>query len=120
MAQTVGGLGPERCGYGAGVDGIEWPERDSREWVLGPRGAELEPWEEAVGHLADPDASVAAVLCVPQTAPTIWMRDDAIDDLGVWDVLRQLIVGYDAGERDPGVWTEVLGGQGHLAVLSLG
>ena len=96
----------------------EWPERDSREWLLGPRGAVLEPWEEAVAHLPGVEEGVAAVLCVPQTPPTIWMRDDAVDDLTVWDVLQRAVKSYDAGERDPATWREVLGGEGHLAVLA--
>jgi hypothetical protein len=104
----------------AGVSGIEWPDRDSREWLLGPRGASLEPWEDAVGHLDDPDASVAALVCVPQTAPTIWMRDDVVDEIAIWDALQGLVRGYDAGDRDPDLWTEVLDGRGHLAVLALG
>ena len=97
---------------------IGWPERDSREWLLGPRGAVLEPWEEAVAHLPVADGSVAAVLCVPQTPPTIWMRDDAVDELTVWDALQRAVKAYDAGDREPPVWVPVLGGQGHLAVLA--
>jgi hypothetical protein len=96
----------------------EWPERDSREWLLGPRGAVLEPWEEAAAHLPGVEDSVAAVLCVPQTAPTIWMRDEAVDDLTVWDALQAAVRAYDGGDRDPGTWREVLGGEGHLAVLA--
>lgn len=94
------------------------PERDSREWLLGPRGASLEPWAEAAANLPGAEGSVAAVLCVAQTAPTIWMRDDAIDDLRIWDALRAAVQGYDSGDRDPRRWTEVLGGEGHLAVLA--
>lgn len=104
-----------------GVEGqYDWPERDSREWLLGPRGAELEPWEEAAAHLPGAEGAVAAVLCVPQTAPTIWLRDDVVDDLDVWDLLQGLVRTYDAGEHDPATWTPVLGGQGHLAVLAPG
>ncbi len=95
----------------------EWPERDSREWLLGPRGAVLEPWEEAAVNLPGAQDSVAAVLCVAQTPPTIWLRDDAVDDLAVWDALQGAVKAYDSGDRDPHLWTEVLGGQGHLAVL---
>ena len=97
---------------------IEWPERDSREWLLGPRGAELEPWEEAAANLPGAADSIAAVLCVAQTPPTIWLRDDVIDDLAVWDALQAAVKAYDAGDRDPHLWTEVLAGQGHLAVLA--
>jgi hypothetical protein len=97
-----------------------WPERDSREWLLGPRGAELEPWEEAAANLPGAADSIAAVLCVPQTAPTIWLRDDAIDQMAVWDALAALVKAYDAGDHAPPIWTEVLGGQGHLAVLGSG
>jgi hypothetical protein len=100
------------------VADIQWPERDSREWLVGPRGAVLEPWEEAVAHLPDAAGSVAAVLCVAQTPPTIWLRDDAVDDLTVWDALQQAVQAYDAGDRDPHVWRPVLGGQGHLAILA--
>ncbi|MDQ2651186.1 MAG: hypothetical protein M3Z03_16730 [Actinomycetota bacterium] len=96
----------------------EWPERDSREWLLGPRGASLEPWEEAAANLPNVADSVAAVLCVAQTPPTIWMRDDAIDDLKVWDALQAAVQGYDAGDRDPHRWVEVLGGEGHLGILA--
>lgn len=103
----------------AGVS-IDWPNRDSREWLLGPRGASLEPWEEAVGHLDDPEAAVAALVCVPLTAPTIWMREDVVDEIAIWDALQGLVRGYDTGDRDPERWTEVLGGRGHLAVLALG
>jgi len=103
--------------YGDAVE-LEWPDRDSREWLLGPRGASVEPWEEAAGHLPDPDESLAALVCLPQTAPTIWLRDDVVDDLGVWDVLKSLVMAYDAGARDEGTWTAVLGGQGHLTVLA--
>ena len=97
---------------------IEWPDRDSREWLLGPRGAEVEPWEEAVSHLPGVEAAVAALLCVAHTAPTIWLRDDAMEDLQVWDVLRSLVMAYDAGDRDEQTWTSVLDGQAHLAVLA--
>jgi hypothetical protein len=99
---------------------IEWPERDSREWLLGPRGAELEPWEEAAANLPGAAGSIAAVLCVPQTPPTIWLRDDVADDLAVWDALQAAVKQYDAGDHDPEIWTEVLGGQGHLLVLADG
>jgi hypothetical protein len=97
---------------------VEWPERDSREWLLGPRGAVLEPWEEAAANLPDAEGNVAAVLCVPQTPPTIWMRDDVVDDLVTWDALQRAVQAYDAGDRDPHTWIPVLGGQGHLAVLA--
>ncbi|MET0902639.1 MAG: hypothetical protein ABWZ52_05310 [Acidimicrobiales bacterium] len=95
----------------------DWPDRDSREWLLGPRGAELEPWEEAASHLPGVETSIAALLCVAQTPPTIWLRDEVVDDLEVWDVLKALVMAYDAGDRDEQTWTSVLGGQGHLAVL---
>lgn len=104
----------------AGVEQHEWPERDSREWLLGPRGAEVEPWQEAAANLPGADGALAAVLCVPQTAPTIWLRDDVVDDLGVWDALQQVVRAYDSGDRDPATWTEVLGGHGHLAVFADG
>jgi len=94
------------------------PERDSREWLLGPRGASLEPWEEAAAHLPGAEDSMAAVLCVPQTAPTIWMRDDVVDDLTVWDALQRAVRAYDSGDHEPPVWIPVLGGEGHLAVLA--
>ena len=45
----------------------DWPDRDSREWLLGPRGAEVEPWEEAAAHLPGVETSIAALLCVPHT-----------------------------------------------------
>jgi hypothetical protein len=96
----------------------DWPDRDSREWLLGPRGAELEPWEEAVAHLPGVEESVAALLCVPATAPTIWMRDEVVGDLGVWDVIKSLVMSYDAGDRDEHTWTSVLDGQAHLTVLA--
>jgi hypothetical protein len=96
----------------------EWPERDSREWLLGPRGAELEPWEEAAAHLPGVADSIAAVLCAPQSAPTIWMRDEVVDDLVVWDALQAAVKAYDAGDRDPPTWQPILGGQAHLAVLA--
>ena len=97
---------------------FEWPDRDSREWLLGPRGADLEPWEEAVAHLPGVEEGIGALLCVPQTSPTIWLRDEAVDDLGVWDVLKSLVMAYDAGDRDEQTWTPVLDGQAHLAVLA--
>jgi hypothetical protein len=95
-------------------------ERDSKEWLLGPRGAELEPWQEAAANLPGAEGSLAALLCVPQSAPTIWVRDDVIDDLGLWDVLQQLVREHDAGQIDEGVWVEVLDGGAHLAVLGDG
>ena len=55
---------------------------------------------------------------MPHTPPTIWMRDEVVDDLGVWDVLKSLVMAYDAGDRDEQTWTSVLGGQGHLTVLA--
>jgi hypothetical protein len=98
------------------VSEIEWPDRNSREWLLGPSGASLEPWEEAVAHLPV-GVAVAAVLCVPQTAPTIWMRDDIVDDLAYWDAIQQMVKAYDIGERDPDLWIEVLDGAGHLLLV---
>jgi hypothetical protein len=95
---------------------IEWPDRDSREWLLGPRGASLEPWEEAVAHLPVGEAA-AAVLCVPQAAPTIWMRDDVVDDLAFWNAIQQQVQLYDAGQRDETLWLEVLDGQAHLLLI---
>ncbi len=95
-------------------------ERDSREWLLGPRGAELEPWQEAVEHLPGAATSLAAILCVPQTPPTIWVRDDVVDELELWDVLQQLVKEYDAGSIDASVWSPVLDGTGHLAVIGDG
>jgi hypothetical protein len=99
---------------------IEWPDRDSREWMLGPRGASLEPFEEAAAHLPGVADHLGALLCVPQSPPTVWLRDEAIDDLAVWDVLKALVTAYDAGDRDERTWTPVLDGQGHLAVLAAG
>ncbi len=99
---------------------VEWPDRDSREWLLGPRGAELEPWEEAAAHLPGVEGSIAALLCVAQTPPTIWLHDAVVDDLAVWDVLKSLVTAYDAGDRDERTWTPVLDGQGHLAVVAQG
>jgi len=98
----------------------DWPDRDSREWLLGPRGAELEPWEEAATHLPGAEVSIGALLCVPQAPPTIWLRDEVVDDLGVWDTLKALVMAYDAGDRDEQTWTEVLDGQGHLVQLASG
>ncbi len=92
-------------------------ERDSKEWLLGPRGAELEAWADAVANLPGAATSLAALLCVPQSAPTVWVRDDVVDDLAVWDVLQTLVRQHDAGDRDPEVWTAVLDGQAHLAVI---
>jgi hypothetical protein len=93
-------------------------ERDSKEWLLGPRGAELEAWEDAAANLPGVATNgLAALLCVPQSAPTVWVRDDVVDDLAVWDVLQSLVRQHDAGERDPEVWTPVLDGQAHLAVI---
>ena len=86
--------------------------------MLGPRGGELGVWQEAVEHLPGVDAGLAAILCVPQSAPTVWVRDDVIDQLDVWDVLKSLVMSYDAGDRDETTWTAVLDGQGHLAVLA--
>jgi hypothetical protein len=103
----------------AGVE-AEWPERDSREWLLGPRGAALEPWADAVEHLPGTDTSVAALLCVPQTPPTIWLREDRLDDLAVWDALQRAVKAYDAGDHEPPTWITVLGGEGHLALLADG
>ncbi len=99
---------------------MDGEERNSREWLLGPRGASLEPWEEAAANLPGGPGNIAAVLCVPQTAPTIWLRDDVVDDLEVWDALQQLVKAYDAGDRDPDVWITVLDGAGHLAVFAGG
>jgi hypothetical protein len=96
----------------------DWPDRNSREWLLGPRGASLEAWEEAAANLPGAEASVAAVLCVAQAAPTVWVRDEAIDDLAIWDALQRAVQAYDAGDRDPHTWTAVLDGQAHLAVLA--
>ena len=42
------------------------------------------------------------------------------DDLAVWDVLKSLVMSYDAGDRNEQTWTSVLGGQGHLTVLASG
>lgn len=95
-------------------------ERDSREWLLGPRGAELEPWQDAVSHLPGAATSLAALLCVPQTPPTIWVRDDVVDELELWDVLQHLVRQHDAGALEPEVWVEVLDGQGHLALIGDG
>jgi hypothetical protein len=97
----------------------DWPDRDSREWLLGPRGGELGSWDEATQHLPGIDAGLAAILCVPQSPPTVWVRDDAIDDLAVWDVLKSLVMAYDAGDRSD-TWTPVLDGQAHLAVVAGG
>ncbi len=97
---------------------FDWPDRDSRAWLLGPRGGELGSWEEAAAHLPGVEASLAALLCVPQSPPTVWVRDDVVDELDVWDVLKSLVMAYDAGDRDDQVWTEVLEGQGHLALLA--
>jgi hypothetical protein len=96
----------------------DWPDRDSREWLLGPRGAELEPWQDAAEHLPGADSSIGALLCVPNTPPTIWLRDEAIDDAAVWDLLKSLVMTYDAGDRDDQTWTPVLDGHGHLTVLA--
>lgn len=96
------------------------PDRNGREWLLGPRGAELEPWSEAAANLPEAEFCVAAVLCVANTAPTIWMRDEAADDLTVWDTMRVAVQAYDAGQRDPATWLPVLGGSGHLLRLALG
>jgi hypothetical protein len=96
----------------------DWPDRDSREWMLGPRGAELGDWADAVAHLPGVEVGIAALLCVRQSPPTVWMRDEAIDDLDVWDVVRSLVMSYDAGDRDEQRWTPVLGGEAHLAVLT--
>ena len=95
-------------------------ERDSREWLLGPRGAELEPWQDAAANLPGAASSLAALLCVPQTPPTIWVRDDVLEELELWDVLQQLVRQFDAGDVDPAVWTPVLDGQAHLAVIGDG
>ena len=97
---------------------IEWPDRDSREWLLGPRGGDLGVWEEAAEHLPGVDTSLAALLCVPQSPPTIWIRDDVVDQLDIWDLLKSLVMAYDAGDRAEETWTPVLDGQGHLAVLA--
>jgi hypothetical protein len=99
---------------------IEWPDRDSREWLLGPRGGELGTWEEAIEHLPGVEGNLAALLCVPQSSPTVWVRDDVVGELELWDVLKSLVMAYDAGDRDRDTWTEVLDGQGHLAVLASG
>jgi hypothetical protein len=96
---------------------IEWPDRDSREWLLDPRGGELGVWEEAVEHLPGVESSIAALLCVPQSAPTVWVREDMLDVRDVWDVLKSLVMAYDGGDRDEQTWTAVLDGQGHLALL---
>lgn len=101
------------------MDGFDWPERDSREWLLGPRGATLEPWADAVAHLPLGGDEVVAVLCVPNTAPTIWMRDDVVDDLGVWAAVQGAVQGYDAGDRDPELWRPVLDGDAHLLFVAL-
>jgi hypothetical protein len=50
----------------------------------------------------------------------VWLRDEAIDDLGVWDALKSLVMSYDRGDRDDQTWTPVLDGQAHLAVLARG
>jgi hypothetical protein len=105
--------------YG-GLVVIEWPDRDSREWLLGPRGGELGVWAEAVEHLPGVDSGIAALLCVAQSPPTVWMRDEVVEDLAVWDVLKSLVMAYDAGDRDEATWAPVLGGEAHLAVLSPG
>jgi hypothetical protein len=97
---------------------FEWPDRDSREWLLGPRGAELEPWSEAAANLPDAALCIAAMLCVANSPPTIWMRDEAVDDLTLWDTMRSAVQRYDAGERDPELWREVLGGTAHLLLLA--
>jgi hypothetical protein len=98
----------------------DWPERDSREWLLGPRGAELQPWEDAQDHLPEMEGSIGALLCVPQAPPTVWLRDEAVDDLAVWDFLKSLVMAYDGGARDAGTWIPVLDGQAHLAMLGRG
>jgi hypothetical protein len=98
--------------------GIEWPDRDSREWLLGPRGAEVGRWDEAVEHLPGVESGFAAILCVPQSSPTVWVRDDVADQLDLWEILKSLVVAYDAGDRDEQTWTPVLDGQAHLAVLA--
>jgi hypothetical protein len=97
---------------------IEWPERDSREWTLGPRGAELGSFDEAAAHLPGVGEGIGALLCVSQSPPTVWLRDEVLDDLSVWDVIKSLVMAYDAGDRDEQTWTPVLDGQGHLAVLA--
>jgi hypothetical protein len=96
----------------------EWPERDSREWLLGPRGAALEPWADAAAHLPGAESSGAAVLCVAQTPPTVWVRDDLLDEMAVWDALAQAVKAYDSGDHEPPRWIAVPGADGHLAVLA--
>jgi hypothetical protein len=97
---------------------IEWPDRDSREWFLGPRGGSLEPFEEAAAHLPGVADGLGALLCVPQSPPTVWLRDDVVDDLSVWDAIKSLVMAYDSGDRDEQLWTSVLDGQGHVVVLA--
>ena len=57
---------------------------------------------------------------MPQTPPTIWVRDDVVDELELWDVLQQLVKEYDAGPSTTSVWSPVLDGTGHLAVIGDG
>ena len=43
-----------------------------------------------------------------------------MDELELWDVLQQLVKEYDAGAVDTSVWSPVLDGTGHLAVIGDG
>jgi hypothetical protein len=91
---------------------------DSRDWLLGARAAELEPWEDAAANLPQAAEAVAAVLCVAKSAPTIWVRDEAMDDDDLWDALQKTVQRYDAGDRDPDTWAPVLDGEAHLALFA--
>jgi hypothetical protein len=91
---------------------------ESRDWLLGARGAELEPWADAAANLPQADEAVAAVLCVPKSAPTIWVRDEAIDDPDLWVALQRTVQRYDAGDRDGDTWAPVLDGGAHLALFA--
>ena len=94
-------------------------DRDSREWLLGPRARQLEPWQEAVEHL--PGAAAASPpSCASPDTPHHLGPGRCGGRARLWDVLQQLVKEYDAGAGQMSVRSPVLDGTGHLAVIGDG
>jgi hypothetical protein len=103
-----------------GLMAIEWPDRDSREWLLGPRGG-----ISACGRRPPstcPGWTPASPRCSASRSPRRRSGSATTSSISSRSgtVLKSLVMAYDAGDRAEETWTPVLDGQGHLAVLAGG